>query len=251
MSKPQEYLNVSGDPFHDRRRQQPAPPRAAAFDRNYTQAVAAHVEKTIGPCGQVFRETDPSYVHVDIFLINPDRRRPWQTLVTCGMGARPMPAPPGREIDARLELALCLPPEWPLFASAGGVLQAGPGIWIVHGLRATAKLPFMFNAFFAEGQAIPNGDPPEPIAGGTDLCCSLLIHPRRISNPSFQRLKLADGLYVRFLSVIMLNREEMDYKLRRGYEALMNKLDDNDLDEMLILGRPGVCRGGLLGFLGF
>ena len=250
MNKPPEHRNALGEQARGQRRRRPAVPDANTADMDYLAAVTAHVEKTVGPCGQALQGRSRDQAQVDILLIDPDQQRPWHTLVTCGMGSKPMTPPPGREDDARLEMALCLPPNWPPLVGQG-TWEPGPGAWIANALAAAAKLPFMFNLFFTEGSAIPNGDPPEPLTRGTDLCCSLLTRPRRIGNPSFSRLTLPDGSCVQFLSVVMLHREEMNFKLRRGYGALMKKLEKNEVDELLILDRPSVCRGGLLGFLGF
>ena len=252
MGKARDDHKAAGEESRRRRSKRPEAAGAEAVDMDYLAAVTAHVEKTVGPCGQVLQSQSPDHIQVDVLLINPDPERPWHTLVTCGMGARPMAAPPDRADEARLELAFCLPPDWPPLVSQGrGSWAPGPGAWIANSLTATAKLPFMFNTFFDEGRTTPNGDPPRPIAQGSRLCCGLLARPGRISHPSFPRLKLPDGSSVRFLSLIMLHQAEMDFKLRRGYEALMTRLEKNEVDELLILDRPSVCRGGLLGLLGF
>jgi len=242
----------------------------------YEAALTHHVDTTVGPHSDLFHEALGLDLHLDVLMVPPGPNRQWFTLVTCGMGHYEMKMPPeeGRH-KSRMELAICLPPDWEPFHTYDTPLSGhnergmrimegmrftdndppvtpyGPGGWIMGALNFTAKVPVRYDTWFDEGHTIPNGDPPEPVIEGSELCCTMLARPRRIGNPYFHKLKLDDGSIVRIMSLILITRPEMDFKLRKGWEALMEKLDEKGIDELLDLGRAGVCRGGLLGFLGF
>ena len=267
-------LNRS-NPFDHRDQDSKEPGRPVFAPGEYEEEVARHVARTIGPHSDLFHEPLTIDMHLDVLMVPPAANRRHYTLVTCGMGACEMQVPPELRHFARMELALCLPEGWPPFHTfdtpfsghnAEGmrameglrftdndppVTPLGPGAWIMTALNFTAKIPVRYDTYFDEGHTIPNGDPPEPVAFGSDLCCTLLSRPRRIKNPAFRRLKLSDGSQVRFMSLILIHRNEMEFKLRRGYEALSEKFDENGVDELLDLDRPSVCRGGLLGRFGF
>lgn len=95
-----------------------SPPTYAEEDSAYLERVARHVETHIGPVRNVFHEIVSTHVHLDILVVDPTPQRNFYTLVTCGMGMRPMNVPEGAEAWRFAELMLCLPANWPLSESA-------------------------------------------------------------------------------------------------------------------------------------
>lgn len=229
--------------YFDHRNREPAPDMGLEVDPEYIESVSAHVERTVGPHGNILHELVSTYVHIDILQIPPDIRRHWTTLVTCGMGSRRMEAPPGN--SARMELAVCLPPDWPsLDPGEPGVREEGDGNWIVDYMQFLARLPFQYQTWYGIGHTIPNGDPPEPLGPESRLVCAMLARPKHIRNPEFRLMRLPNGETVNFLSVVFLTREEMEYKLRRGSLILQKKLNAGGVDELLQMDRQSTCRGG-------
>lgn len=218
------------------------PAIASKADPGYYSLVAEHVAGTVGaPSGTVFHEIVSPHVHIDVLMVPPGWRRPWTTLVTCGAGSREMNSPEG-VVDRRMELALCLPNDWPsLLPEEGSDRFIGPGAWIVSNLQYYARFPFVYDTWLGEGHTILHGDPPRMLAEGSELCCAMLARPRRIGNPDFQNLVLSDGRIINFWSVIFLSEAEMRYKLREGARALMKMLRIAEIDEMLRIDRPSVC----------
>lgn len=245
----------------DHRNQESEPFEAPVIDEGYIQAVTAHVERNLGVAKcPVIHEIVSPYVHLDVLVAANFHGSGRTALVTCGMGLRPMRTPPEQKRYARMELAVCLPADWPpLFAGsptrsdipnniATDIPQGlGPGAWIVPGLQFTARMPFQYNTYLAEGHTIPNGDPPDPISDGSRLCCSFIAKPKRLGR-SFHHLTMPNGEDVYFWTIVFITREEMKYKLRRGAKALTKKLAEHKIDEVIDLDRASVCRGGLLGF---
>ena len=206
----------------------------ADADEALLAVVEEHVEQHIGPVESVFHELISDLVHVDVLQVAPRDERPWWTLVTCGMAARPM------SDSSFAELVMCLPPAWPLDEQQ----------WPLPLLQFLARLPHEYETHFAHGHTVPNGDPPEPLAPGTGLC-GVIFAPPLLTDDAFATVERAEG-DIRILGVIALHADEMEYKLRRGSDALHELLDAAEVSELLDVGRPSVAprRAGLRGALG-
>jgi hypothetical protein len=146
--------------------------------------------------------------------VPPADERPFYTLATSGMSERPMRAPSdGR---AYAELVLALPPDWPMEPEA---FEDERRYWPFRLLQTLATLPHQFETWLWIGHTVPNGDPPEPYAPDTGLCCAML-------GPA--------------LTVLALHRDEMEAKLEGGMEALIDPLDQAGVTELLDPARPSV-----------
>ena len=199
-------------------------------DEALLAAVEAHVEEHIGEIETVFHELVSDLVHVDVLQVPPAEGRPWWTLVTCGMAARPMSPPP--EVDGAdrfAELVLCLPPDWPLDEAK----------WPFGLLQFLARLPHEYETWFAAGHTVPNGDPPEPLAPDTELS-GVILAPPLLGPEGFERIAGPEG-DIALLGVIALYSEEMQLKLDEGTDALHDRLDEGDVSEMLEIRRPSVA----------
>ncbi len=103
----------------------------------HDKLIARHVRTHVGPIAHVFRPPGPALVPVDVLHCPPTLRRPWHTLVTCGMSRRPM-CPPEEARDCRwAELFLCLPSRWRLRLPDHGLER----MWPVQELADLARLP--------------------------------------------------------------------------------------------------------------
>jgi Suppressor of fused protein (SUFU) len=197
--------------------------------RSY-EAITAHVEEHVGPIAGVFHEHLSEHVHLDVLMVEGTDERPVHTLVTCGMSAKPMAAPDGGRYA---ELVICLPREWPLDQESW---QDERHYWPVRLLKDLARLPHAYDTFLDTGHTIPNGDPPEPYAPGTKLCCALIAPP--LSTPdAFDELETAHGR-VRFHGVTTMHREEMQLKLDKGVEALVEPFARDTVGELVVPDRP-------------
>lgn len=226
------------------------PAIAPKVDERYFDAVVKHVNDTVGAAANtVFHEIVSPHVHVDVLMVPPGWRRPWTTLVTCGAGLRAMNTPP-EQPNARLELAICLPNDWPdLLPDSDSEKFTGPGGWIVSNLQYYARFPFLYDTWLGENHTILHGEPPQTLTEDSELCCAMLAKPKRVSDPAFHRLTLPDGQVVSFWSVVFLTEAEMRYKLKKGAKSLLEKLRRAKVDELLRLNRSSVCRPGFLGLL--
>lgn len=171
----------------------------------------------------VFHEIISDNIHVDIFLVKANKKRPYNILLTSGMSSLPMEIPKEVELDEKNEFAevfLLLPPDWPLEEEA---IQDENNYWPMRLLKEIARFPHLYKTWFSVGHTIPNGDPPKPYANNTEMCGVLLL-PSAIMPSEFLEIKTPNKKIV-LLSLMPLYKEEMDYKLRKGTDKLIDAFE--------------------------
>jgi Suppressor of fused protein (SUFU) len=208
----------------------------AAGDPDLIDALTAHMQRHLGDEGDAFHELVSDIVHVDLLRNGPTEELPFQTLMTCGMSERPMTTPPELPEWRYAELMLRLPPEWPTDQEA---LEDESNYWPLRLLKRLARFPHEYGTWLGFGHTVPNGDPPEPFAPDTELCGAILLPPV-LGPDGFERVEAA-GREINVLAVIPLHADEMDLKLDRGSDELIDRLDDADLSELLDPSRPSVA----------
>jgi Suppressor of fused protein (SUFU) len=202
-------------------------------------AISRHVGRYVGPVGHVFHEVVSDLVHIDVHLVPPQPGRPFVTLVTSGMSDRPMALPPDCDAPAVAELLLCLPADWPLEPTD---FKDEANFWPIRLLKFLARLPHEYDTWLGFGHTVPNGDPPQPYADGTGLCCALIVPPTQFDS-RLDQLALSDDKVIQFYAVVPLYREEMAFKLRHGSEELLRRFTAAGVCELLDPHRPNVCAG--------
>jgi Suppressor of fused protein (SUFU) len=198
--------------------------------------IEAHVEKHIGKPAWVFHELVSDLVHVDVHIVEPTPERNYYTLFTTGMSDRPMTAP--REVsDCRYaELLICLPPDWNLEQKD---FDNEANFWPIRWLKILSRLPHQYNTWLFIGHTVPNGDPATSFADNTNLCCALLTTPA-LFDPDFLTLELKDR-QIHFLALVPIYAEEMEFKMRKGVNSLLDRFADAGVTELLDLTRVNVC----------
>jgi hypothetical protein len=201
------------------------------------EAIDEHITRVFGDRdGRVFHELVSDLVHLDVHVVPPARDRQWTTLVTSGMAERPMTVPESLEDCRYAELVLAVPPDWPLEQEA---FEDERVYWPVRLLKDLARLPHEYETFLYYGHTIPNGDPPEPYASNTELCAAFIGMPT-LTPDEFDELSLPDGRVVRFWAVFPLQRNELEFKLQVGADALWERFDEAGVTEVLDPERPSV-----------
>lgn len=230
-----DALTPTGQPIY--RHKEMAGFELAAGDEATIKAVEEHVGRHVGPVAWVFHELISDKVHLDVHVVPATDDRPFHTLVTSGMSDRPMTLPPGVTAPAFAELLVCLPADWPLSQEA----FADPdNYWPVLWLKRLARLPHDYRTWLGFGHTIPNGDPAEPFGDNTDLCCMLVLPPVRFGD-DFPLLELPGGKSVAFYALVPLYREEMELKLARGTDVLLERFDEFGVNELIDPTRPNVA----------
>ncbi|MEO0797057.1 MAG: suppressor of fused domain protein [Verrucomicrobiota bacterium] len=210
----------------------------ALGDSQNIECITDHIEKHIGPIESVFHELVSDAVHIDVHVIAPSNNRPFYTLVTSGMSDRPMNAPAGREDFRYSELMICLPANWPMSQEDW---QIHDNYWPVHLLKFMARFPHQQDTWYWSQHTVPNGDPPAPYADNTGMCCAMLAPP--LTAPEeFRKLTVNRNKTIHFQAIVPLLLDEMDLKLKKGAEALMEGFQRNRVSELLRPRRSSVIQ---------
>lgn len=210
----------------------------AVGDSENIEAISDHIEAHLGPIKMVFHELMSDMVHIDVHWVKPTKHRPWHTLVTSGMSDRCMTVPdPVREYE-RAELCVQLPREWKISEKA---FEREEFYWPVRLLKMLARLPHEYETWLGTGHTIPNGDPAEPYAENTKLSGALILPPVHAPD-EFHCLELKDGTPVWFYNVFPLYDEEMNFKLNKGLDALLDRFDKHDVSDIIDIERANICR---------
>jgi hypothetical protein len=211
-------------------------------DTDIIDAVSKHVEHHLGEFS-VFHEILSHLVHLDVFMVNPTEEMPFYKLVTCGMSERRMTVPDEVADDPEFpqfaELTICLPPTWPGMETGDTSAFKDENVyWPIRWLKQLARLPHEYDTFLGYGHTVPNGDPPEPFASKTKLCC-MLVGPSAVLPEAFQTLDLPDRR-VHFFALWPLHKNETDLKLKKGADSLIELFDKHNITDLLNPARPSV-----------
>lgn len=202
------------------------------------EEISNHIERHIGPIKMVFHEIISDTVHIDVHHVAPSDERPFHTLITSGMSDLPMQVPDGAPSSGYMELMITLPADWQISQEA---FEDERWYWPVRELKFLARFPHKFNTWLGWGHTIPNGDPAEPFADNTALAGVILLPP--ISTPeAFWELPIDASKSIQFFSIVPLFKEEIDLKLHKGSDALLDRFDRHNIGEVIDIGRKNVAR---------
>jgi len=181
----------------------------------YTQeeeaSVTQAIEERFGKVSQVLREVVSHDIRVDLCVVAPGPDRAWQTVVTRGMGARAMRVPEDTDATERTELVFMLPEDWELRS------RDECWYWPLRWLKLLARLPVEEDSWLGWGHTVPGG---EPFAENTDFDALLLLDAFT-PEPAF---KLPGGEAVRFYQLFPLYEQELQFKLKHGAQALVDRM---------------------------
>lgn len=230
----------ANNPLHPSQRivmhQGPAVPSGlpARDDPALIELISGHIERHIGPVAFVLHEQDSEAVHLDVHCVAPTPERNIWTLVTSGMSQLPMVVPDDMPAPMFLELMCFLPPHWPVNANA---IHNESDYWPIRWLRLLARFPHRYRTWLGYGHTIPNGDPPEPFAPNTKFCGMLLAPPLSV-NAEFLKIERPYDRDIAFLAMQPLYYDEMAYKLSQGTDALLDRFDESQIDDIIDVNRP-------------
>ena len=205
-------------------------PDAYLYDEQQIKIVEDHIVKHFGEVKTVLHEFASFDIHVDVEIVEPTEDKNYYTLITVGMGTYKMNVPEDykdERID-RIELLLCLPPDWDLKT------QNDEYRWPGDLLRDLARLPLRENSWLGYGHTIPNG---VPFADNTKLSSTILLGLQDASNEACT-CELPDGDRILFYQIIPLYDEETEYKLANGTNALLSHM--GDVDHVIDINRKSV-----------
>ncbi|MBN2493258.1 MAG: suppressor of fused domain protein [Deltaproteobacteria bacterium] len=214
-----EERSGSGSPIYRHTEVAPESRQIAQAD---DERISGHLEKNIGPLGMVFHEIVSDRIHIDIHRVPASEAHPYQVIATSGMSALAMTVPAELEDGEQwrhAELCMILPADWPLEEAA---LKDDRNYWPIRLLKQLARLPHDFSTWLGWGHSIPNGDPPEPYAPGTDLCGAVLIPPFLLGADFFT---LPGEPSMHIFQVLPVTAGEMQLKLDKGLDEMLEHME--------------------------
>lgn len=204
-------------------------------------AIERHIEAHIGPIDTVFHEIISDLVHIDVHVVPATDDRPYAALVTSGMSDRPMTIPDdlAGEVSPHAEVVVLLPPDWPLDTEAW---EDERHYWPVRWLKLLARFPHTHDTWLGHWHTMPNGDPAEPLSDDVPFT-GVLILPPLVPGDDFRTLETDDGRSITFLTYVPLHQDEMDLKLAKGVDALLDAFEAAGVSELLDPARPSSVGG--------
>jgi hypothetical protein len=180
----------------------------------FVEAREAAYERLYEKPDSVSHEVFPLVPHIDVYQFQATMKdRSLCLLVTGGMSDLPMTMPRGAEgAPRRVELLFyCDEPKDEYIAT----------------LRWLAHFPHSAKTWVGCGHTVPNGDPPAPFWGSDRLDTILFLAPILSQDAKLSEELTLNGDRVHFLWVAPITTAECDFKLKRGFGALMKLFDQN------------------------
>jgi hypothetical protein len=210
---------------------------AASLDSAWMETIENHIARHVAPADNVFHELVSDRVHIDVHFVAPGATHPYWLVFTTGMSARPMTVPEGADVTPYAELSILLPPTWQCGQDA---FKDERWYWPVRWLKSLARLPHEYATWLGECHTIPNGDPPRPFVPDTALAGMMLL--RSLTLPEeIHTIPLGD-LTVDLFTLWPLTADELQYKLDRGSDALLAKLEAAEVSDIVDPARRSVVR---------
>ncbi len=198
------------------------------------EEISNHIERHIGKIDMVFHELVSDTVHIDVHWVKSTKERPFHTLVTSGMSDLPMSVPDGVVgCTSYMELMFTLPEYWQLSNEA---INDEKWYWPIRELKYLARFPHKYDTWLGWGHTLPNGNPAQLFAENTALN-SVIILPSVNVPENFYSLTINDNKTTEFFSVVPLYQEEMELKLRKGSDELLDKFDKHGINDIISIDR--------------
>jgi len=229
-------VSLSGDPifrYSDGEKEWESPKGEESLEE-----ISDHIEKHIGNIEMVYHEIVSDTVHIDVHHVAPTKERPFHTLITSGMSDLPMVVPTEYEAPKHLELMATLPEHWKVDQES---FQNEEWYWPVRQLKIFARFPHKHDTWLGFGHTMPNGDPAEPYAPNTRLNGAILL-PSILVPEEFWVLNIGNNKKINFLSIVPLYEEEMNLKLRKGSDELLDKFGKYEITDLVDINRKNVAK---------
>lgn len=209
---------------------------------DFMEEICAHFERHYGASEIVMHEIMSDELHIDVFPIPPSERWPCWTLHTTGMSERAMDVPPEMADDDEdtsamqfAEMMIQLPPDWPVLEEDRE--KAAKTYWPIEWLKRAARLPNDMETWLGMGHTVQFSEPEEEIDSGG--FAGMLIMPP-LGPEGAREIELSDGRVVNVLMILPLYRDELDFAVEEGVEALLEKMEEADFSPVVEVGRKSL-----------
>ena len=212
-------MNEFYEKFHNR-----------TFFDNHPEAIADHLDKFYKSKEiTVFHEMVSLDFHLDVYFIN-SKKHSFNILLTSGMSLLEMTVPDGVENPEQYkfaELMILLPKE----IEFGQVFPSeNENDWILGMIKETARFPHHYDTWLAISHTMQATADMEPYSDETDYV-GLVILPSVTFDEEFTEIKVDDEV-INISTIFPLYKNELEYKIANGYNALLDKLIEKNGKEV-------------------
>jgi len=204
----------------------------------YLEEIEAHFEELFpGRESRVLHELLSDIVHIDVHVMWPTEEQPFYVVYTSGMSDLPMNLPQEISDHEELkygELYILLPEGWPLSPDS---MPPEEAYWPIRMLKFLARFPHQYKTWLGFGHTIPNGPNYTPLDDSVGFGGAVLSW----GTGPLGTLKTKDGKEIRFYELIPAYKEEIEYKLKYGMDALLEKFNAAGMNHILDPQRENCC----------
>ena len=205
-----------------------------------TEPIDKHLERFFNDDETyVIHERTSETVHTDIFVVRPNEPegRDYYILLTSGMSALPMNIHENHHDYRYGELMMLLPIDWNMKYEE---FDNENNWWPMRLLIGMTKYPHQENTWLGYGHTYALGDQ-ESYAPNTKFNAAILLDSITVPR-SFLKVKRRFNRDIYIHVVIPIYPEELEYKLEYGSEALIEKFDENEIEEIVNIKRVNTCK---------
>ena len=209
---------------------------ADGFFPSHYDAVLSHYSKSFqGLQHEILHEMDAVGPPIHIHVITPPDT-PFRLLLTEGMSAGAMRTLIQEKRFA--ELALLIPRDITFTVHTDPAKH--PQGWIIDMLRYIAKFPHLDGSWVDLGHIVQAGAESDTTFGtDCEFSGGLLLQSVTLWE-EMTNIRVNDGI-IRVMSVFPLYKEEIQYRIDHGINALLERITAAQMSEMMEIGRPNLC----------
>lgn len=187
----------------------------------------------------IFHEMLSPDFHLDVYLIRPANRN-YAILLTSGASLLRMSVPDTIPNAAEYEFAeyMLLLPKDIEFAEVVNSKEGDKNDWIITMLKDIARFPHHYNTFFAIGHTVQATEERTPYSPETNFVGSALL-PSVTFDEGFTKFMCGMDT-INIYSVFPLYRNELEFKMDKGYSDFIQLLIDGNVPEIFDENRPNL-----------
>jgi len=180
----------------------------------FAQKREAAYEKLFGKALRVSHEVIPQVPHIDVYIFQRSRGDQIEySLVTGGMSDLKMTLPRrAKDVPRRVELIFYC---------------AEPRDEYISTLRWIAHFPHDSKSWLGYGHTMPNGAPPAPFWGSTELDTLLFMPPIVMEDQNLPDQLQLGAEPVHFLWVVPLTTPGCNLKLEKGFDVILGLFEQH------------------------
>ncbi|GEM_PF-2397761 len=189
----------------------------------YTKDIDDHLNYLF-PDRQTGLHIDPSGAkyQIDINIMYPAYDEEYYVLYTSGMSSEDMLLPDGLEKDCpefkRAELLMLLPKNWDI-DNMVSPMPKHETYWPMQLLRMMARYHYEFFTWIGPGYTMEY----ESFANNTKLSAAIVLS----LGEEISVIKTRDNNFISLYLVLPLYKEEVKYKMQHGFDAFIDKFEEN------------------------